>query len=218
MFLMCRVPFVICIVQSVMGRGLVIRSTPAFSQKHKNTKMSGGDTKASSLEKQIESKEEAIEILNTLVERNLITLDEIRKLKGQIRQAKKGKGEVENEKKRRLPIPVKETSARDAGERYITRHIALRIHYDGRNYTGLAENVNSETDQSVERVLFAALKKTCLISDRKSCNYSRSGRTDKGVSAFGQVVALQVSSAFPIGTRVADGENGSEEYILLNEC
>ena len=35
--------------------------------------------------------------------------------------------------------------------------------------------------------LFNALHKACLIKDRSTCNYSRCGRTDKGVSAFAQV-------------------------------
>ena len=35
--------------------------------------------------------------------------------------------------------------------------------------------------------IFIALIKGKLIEDRASANYSRCGRTDKGVSAFGQV-------------------------------
>jgi tRNA pseudouridine38/39 synthase len=76
------------------------------------------------------------------------------------------------------------------------RHIALEIWYDGRNYTGLAENVGTDADRSVERALFVALQRARLVQDRSSCSYSRSGRTDKGVSAAGQVVALQLKSAF----------------------
>jgi len=38
--------------------------------------------------------------------------------------------------------------------------------------------------------LFAALQKTRLIVDRDSSHYSRCGRTDKGVSALGQVWIL----------------------------
>ena len=45
-----------------------------------------------------------------------------------------------------------------------------------------------------QRHLFDALKKTCLIADIESCNFSRCGRTDKGVSALGQVVSLDVRS------------------------
>jgi tRNA pseudouridine38/39 synthase len=88
--------------------------------------------------------------------------------------------------------------------KYMTRHIALRFHYDGANYNGLAQNVNSPLDNSVEKVLFQALEKTCLIKSREDCGYSRSGRTDKGVSAFGQVIALRVRSKFLKGTEVVD--------------
>jgi tRNA pseudouridine38/39 synthase len=83
------------------------------------------------------------------------------------------------------------------------RHIALEIWYDGRNYTGLAENVGAEDDRSVERALFAALQRANLVKDRSSCSYSRSGRTDKGVSAAGQVVALQLKSAFAMRASLA---------------
>ena len=108
--------------------------------------------------------------------------------------------------------------------RYMTRHIALRFHYDGATYNGLAQNVNSPIDNTVEKLLFAAMTKTCLIDSRDTCGYSRSGRTDKGVSAFGQVVALRVRSVFPIGTFVEpqgdddDSSNSSgNERTLLQE-
>ena len=42
--------------------------------------------------------------------------------------------------------------------------------------------------------------KTRLLQDRDSSSYSRCGRTDKGVSALGQVVAFQLRSAFPKDT------------------
>lgn len=88
------------------------------------------------------------------------------------------------------------------------RHIALEIWYDGRNYTGLAENVGKDDDRSVERALFTALKRAKLVEDRSSCSYSRSGRTDKGVSAAGQVVALKIRSAIaPSASLRAPPEN-----------
>eukprot|EP00977_Amphora_coffeiformis_P000894 scaffold190_cov171-Amphora_coffeaeformis.AAC.19 len=77
-----------------------------------------------------------------------------------------------------------------------TRHVALEIFYDGEKYSGLAENVGQEKDQSIERALFQALQKCQFITNRESAQYSRCGRTDKGVSAAGQVVALHVKSAF----------------------
>jgi len=90
---------------------------------------------------------------------------------------------------------------------YRQRHIALKFLYNGIPYTGLAENVGSESDNSIEKHLFAALTKSCLITSRESANYSRCGRTDKGVSAFGQVIALCVKSAVPVNAMMEQSAN-----------
>ena len=42
--------------------------------------------------------------------------------------------------------------------------------------------------------LFECLQKTKLIEDQHTCNYTCCGRTDKGVSALGQVVSLHLRS------------------------
>jgi tRNA pseudouridine38/39 synthase len=76
------------------------------------------------------------------------------------------------------------------------RHIALRIYYDGGAYTGLAENVGMANDKSIERALFTALRQAHMVTSRDECGYSRCGRTDRGVSSAGQVVALHIKSAF----------------------
>eukprot|EP00605_Chrysophyceae_sp_TOSAG23-4_P001618 GSChrysophyteH1.ASY1.ANO1.1778.1 assembled CDS len=81
--------------------------------------------------------------------------------------------------------------------RYHQRHIALQIQYDGGPYYGFASQVDEET---VETHIFDALLKTRLIQDRESCCYTRCGRTDKGVSALGQVVSLKLRSNIPPGT------------------
>ena len=82
------------------------------------------------------------------------------------------------------------------------RHVALHLYYDGEKYSGLAENVGRTDDHSIERALFAALRKTHLINYvdqseriRQLVQYSRCGRTDRGVSAAGQVLALKLKSA-----------------------
>ena len=76
--------------------------------------------------------------------------------------------------------------------RFAQRHIALRVAYIGNDYYGFA--YQPDTPETVEGRLYEALQKTCLITDRKSCKPSRGGRTDKGVSALGQVIALHVRS------------------------
>ncbi|KAL2078277.1 hypothetical protein ACEWY4_025962 [Coilia grayii] len=72
------------------------------------------------------------------------------------------------------------------------RHVALRLAYLGWGYQGYA--VQENTDNTVEARLFEALLKTKLIQDRQSSNYHRCGRTDKGVSAFSQVISIDLRS------------------------
>lgn len=120
-----------------------------------------------------------------------------------------------------------------------TRHIALQFSYDGTDYSGFAQNVGKEHDNSVENQLFAALEKTRLLVSpeengllteseieeakngqmpkRTASKYSRCGRTDKGVHANGQVVALYLKSAFPLMARSA-GSSDEPGDVLREEC
>ena len=81
--------------------------------------------------------------------------------------------------------------------RYTRKHVALKFSYLGGAYAGLA--IQDHVDNTVESVLFKALKKVRLITEEEKVpnNYSRCGRTDKGVSALGQVVALSMRAATP---------------------
>ena len=100
------------------------------------------------------------------------------------------------------PTPKKPNKGMDPS-RYGTRFIALRIAYLGKRYGGF-EYQPSGALPSVEEELWKALIKACLIFpapgmaahevDFNHCEYSKCGRTDRGVSAFGQVVALRVRS------------------------
>ena len=154
--------------------------------------------------------------------------------------------------------------------KYRTRHVALQFSYDGTDYSGFAENIGKEYDNSVEKTLFAALTKTRLlvcpdqhgmllvdnnnddnnkgdkkgesdgvcegdkrhpgetrggeakkphhdISARSASRYSRCGRTDKGVHAHGQVVALYLKSAFPLAAQHLAAEEEAPSGKLLEE-
>lgn len=75
------------------------------------------------------------------------------------------------------------------------RYVALKIMYFGQRFYGFASE--AQLEPTVESEIFAALKKTrLLIGERKEAHYSRCGRTDKGVSAFGQVIALYLRSKY----------------------
>jgi len=86
--------------------------------------------------------------------------------------------------------------------RYTQQHTALRVAYLGAAYQGSAYTPGADT---VAGRLLDACIKTCLIADRESCGLSLGGRTDKGVSAFGQVFALRLRSNLP-PPAAADGD------------
>eukprot|EP00727_Mastigamoeba_balamuthi_P003036 m51a1_g1273 putative trna pseudouridine(38 39) synthase (694) ;mRNA; f:99807-102749 len=74
---------------------------------------------------------------------------------------------------------------------YHQRPVALRVSYLGWNYRGFCEQ--SDSPNTVEAALFDALARTkLLLVDRPASGYSRCGRTDAGVSAVSQVVALRL--------------------------
>lgn len=138
----------------------------------------------------------------------------------------------------------KENNSNDKKNKYRTRHVALQFCYDGTHYSGYAQNIGKEDDMSVERTLFAALEKTNLLlsppndelvlgegkegvynnssnnnnssgSARSAAKYSRCGRTDKGVHAHGQVIALRLRSAFHTLAKriVCYGDDNSKSNI-----
>ncbi|KAK3004594.1 hypothetical protein RJ639_019089 [Escallonia herrerae] len=66
------------------------------------------------------------------------------------------------------------------------RYVALKIMYFGQSFYGFASE--AQMHPTIESEIFKALEKTRLtFGDKKDWQYSRCGRTDKGVSAFGQV-------------------------------
>lgn len=111
--------------------------------------------------------------------------------------------------RRRLQKAQNVSSAFDPS-RYSTRLIALKFAYLGQRYNGLEYTPNNTTPlPTIEEELWKALYKTKLIFPTgetaakgevsfEGCDYSKCGRTDRGVSAFGQVVALRVRSARPV--------------------
>lgn len=88
--------------------------------------------------------------------------------------------------------------------KYQTRYVAFKFAYLGWHYNGLVTQDMPTELPTVEEEIFKALLKTRLIEHPEACRFSRCGRTDKGVSAMGQVMALNVRSAF-----LRDASDGS---------
>lgn len=146
---------------------------------------------------------EANELLDILIKSKKICEDEVEKILEELRRFRqKPQKKIKKQKQKKDPF----ANCR-------MRHIALQIAYDGGPFNGFAQNVGSPDDNSVEKFLFEALVKCCLVKDRASSSYTRCGRTDKGVSAFGQIIGLTVRSAIPL----RDGnDNSIGEELLPN--
>lgn len=65
--------------------------------------------------------------------------------------------------------------------------IALKVAYDGSAFYGFQRQPDLRT---VEGEIIRALRKVGIIRDPKSANFKGASRTDRGVSAFGNVVAF----------------------------
>lgn len=89
------------------------------------------------------------------------------------------------------------------------RKIALKFSYNGSEYGGLEYQKTPTRLPTVEGVLFDALVHTRLIDPNggfEGCGWEKCGRTDKGVSAAGQVVSFWIRSALPQTTEAAQDE------------
>jgi tRNA pseudouridine38/39 synthase len=101
--------------------------------------------------------------------------------------------------------------------KYSTRLIALKLAYLGKRYGGFEYQPGSSTP-SIEEELWKALVRSCLIwpeqpdkVDFGPWEYSKCGRTDKGVSAFGQVIGIRVRSNRPVVEVRERDEGGRNE-------
>jgi tRNA pseudouridine38/39 synthase len=142
--------------------------------------------------------------------------------------------------RRRSLSPSRRASPFDPSK-YSTRHIALKFAYLGGRYNGYEHASGNITPlPTIEEVLWKALRKARLISPPTTgadesmeviwnseqrmkmgplgiswdgCEYSKCGRTDKGVSAFGQVVGVRVRSNRPLVAQKIDGDDGARDEI-----
>ncbi|CAI5734599.1 unnamed protein product [Hyaloperonospora brassicae] len=115
------------------------------------------------------------------------------------KQLLKQRKNVTNGGKNLTDVQLTQTVAKKKREfdmsNYTTRAVAVKFLYLGEKYAGFARQ--DHMPETVERYLLEALVRSKLIQNISDAGYSRCGRTDRGVSAFGQVVALHVRSNLP---------------------
>ncbi|PQE20729.1 pseudouridylate synthase 3 protein [Rutstroemia sp. NJR-2017a BBW] len=112
--------------------------------------------------------------------------------------------------------------------KYNTRHIALKLAYLGKRYNGFEHHGGHVKPlPTIELELWKALNKARLIFPNvdprapgevnwDGCDYAKCGRTDKGVSAFGQVISLRVRSNRPLPkpkTSTQDNDAAGKEDV-----
>lgn len=108
----------------------------------------------------------------------------------------------------------KKTSGRQFDfTKFHKRHVLLKFFYLGWDYEGYV--TQEHTSETVEFYLFEALTKVCLIENREVSNYNRCGRTDKGVSAFEQVISIDLRSQIKPEDQLTKG--GIEDEVKYCE-
>lgn len=96
------------------------------------------------------------------------------------------------------PTPKPKQSKNFNFSSFPRRKIALKFCYSGWEYGGLAYQNKPGPLPTVEGVLFDALSKARLVDSEagfEGCGWEKCGRTDRGVSAGGQVVSFWIRSA-----------------------
>lgn len=97
------------------------------------------------------------------------------------------------------------------------RHVSLCILYDGAEFSGLT--AQAHMPYTVENCIFMALKSASLIPSDASLQdvrFSRSGRTDKGVSGTSQVISLFIRSSGRAPESLGFLKAGSEIPLLTD--
>ncbi|XP_009886440.1 PREDICTED: tRNA pseudouridine synthase A, mitochondrial [Charadrius vociferus] len=98
---------------------------------------------------------------------------------------------------KRLKRDADEEDVEDQNKKSPKRKIVLLMAYSGKGYHGMQRNVGSSQFKTIEDDLVSALVQSGCIpenhgEDMKKMSFQRCARTDKGVSAAGQIVSLKV--------------------------
>lgn len=105
-------------------------------------------------------------------------------------------------KRTQQPLPLKPQTSTFNFSSHARRKIAIKFCYSGWEYNGLAFQNMKTSLPTVESVLFDVFVKARLIDPAAGfdgCGWEKCGRTDRGVSAAGQVISLWVRSALGSG-------------------
>ncbi|ETS79120.1 hypothetical protein PFICI_08973 [Pestalotiopsis fici W106-1] len=124
---------------------------------------------------------------------------------------------------RELKPKKKKTDNKIDPSKYTTRLVAFKLAYIGKNYGGFEFQASSALS-TIEEELWKALVKSCLIMPENPAEvrwddweYSKCGRTDRGVSAFGQVIGIRVRSNRPLPKQDVTPASSEQAEVVKQE-
>ncbi|KAM9820660.1 pseudouridylate synthase 1 homolog [Neosynchiropus ocellatus] len=121
----------------------------------------------------------------------------------------------------------------DDGKKYPKKKVVLLMAYSGKGYYGMQRNVGTSQFRTIEDDLVEALVKSGCIPENhgdemKKMSFQRCARTDKGVSAAGQVVSLKLrlieniiekmNENLPAQIRVLGLKRVTQSFNSKNNC
>ena len=87
---------------------------------------------------------------------------------------------------------------RDPMENCELAQIALKVSYNGQNYGGF-EHQESSSIPCVETIIFEKLHLLRLVNKEAVADYTKAGRTDKGVSAAQNLMSFKIGGSGVVG-------------------
>lgn len=129
---------------------------------------------------------------------------------------------ITNQSKGSTSTPKKEQKAFDFSA-HPTRKIALKFTYDGSHYNGLEFQKGHTPLPTVEEMLWEALVFSRLVNPDdgfEGAGWEKCGRTDRGVSAAGQVVSFRIRSALkqPEESQAVNVDQASPSATTIDEA
>ena len=120
----------------------------------------------------------------------------IEELEAENKRLKTRIAEMEPHKQKNLR-PPNQQKIEELFQKFVIKKFAFKVCYLGFSYDGMAYQKLND-DNTVEAFIFKALHTMSLIKNPLPTeDYTRAGRTDKGVSAMGNVISLKLRSNTP---------------------
>ncbi|XP_053136229.1 pseudouridylate synthase 1 homolog isoform X2 [Hemicordylus capensis] len=118
-----------------------------------------------------------------------------REVEEKLEEDQDGKREENGHEAKRFKVNKEDME--DGTKKFPKRKIVLLMAYSGKGYHGMQRNVGNSQFKTIEDDLVSALTRSGCIpenhgEDMKKMSFQRCARTDKGVSAAGQIVSLKV--------------------------